>query len=320
MRRILLLTAFVTAAVVAMGQPQGWEVDPASYAFNMTFTGVAKLNFTELKDSNSYAGAFIDGQCRGVAKFSYNSQTGRYYAYLMVYSNDAAGDSIEFRIYSATDNKTYDIPRKYAFYADSNVGTVLRPYVWSQPQVSSQAVLLGFTIPGQIDSTIIQDNEIHLTMPFGTRTDSLVATFQVPDMTRVYVGDSLQQSGVTANDFSSPVVYHVISADESNTADYTVYVEVTQEFQAQVKASNIISPNGDGINDYWQLQNPDIYKDCDIIIFNRFGQIVFKSKGYTNPWDGTYNGKTLPIGTYMFVISCPYCDKCIYKGTITLIR
>lgn len=62
------------------------------------------------------------------------------------------------------------------------------------------------------------------------------------------------------------------------------------------------SPNGDGINETWQIDYVEQFPDIDVEIYNRWGQLLFKSHGYTTPWDGTYNGEPLPIGTYYYII------------------
>jgi len=54
-------------------------------------------------------------------------------------------------------------------------------------------------------------------------------------------------------------------------------------------------------------------------IFNRYGQLVFESKGYTKPWDGTMNGKQLPFGTYYYVIE-PGNGRQPVTGYVTLIK
>jgi len=316
----ILIAVLLGSLTKTIAQPQGWEVNPNDFAYNMTITGVAKINYEEIADTQSYVGAFMNGECVGVARFTYNSATDRYYAYLMVYSNSVSGDSVEFQVFNAADNQIYQIPRRIYFVADSNLGTIDKPYVWSFPELSNEARFLSFSIPGQIDSTRFIGDSILLTMPLGVELDSLIAEFTVPPMTTVLVGNQIQLSGQTVNDFTKPVVYHLISADETTEAFYTVFVDQLSDFSNQVKASNFFSPNGDGINDYWILKDSYLYKDCEIYVFNRYGKVVYHSKGYNNDWDGTYNGKPLPIDTYMFVIKCPYCKDCVYRGTVTIIR
>ena len=83
---------------------------------------------------------------------------------------------------------------------------------------------------------------------------------------------------------------------------------------------NTITPNGDGRNDVWVIPHLETYPNCRVQIFNRYGQLMFESKkGYTTPWDGTYNGKTCPEGTYYYIIEPGYgLDP--MKGYITIIK
>ncbi|GAB2702677.1 hypothetical protein GCM10027037_30340 [Mucilaginibacter koreensis] len=65
---------------------------------------------------------------------------------------------------------------------------------------------------------------------------------------------------------------------------------------------NTISPNGDGVNDVWTIEALESYTDAEITIYNRQGQQLYHSLGYSLPWNGTYSGKPLPAGTYYYVI------------------
>ncbi|MDB5125477.1 MAG: hypothetical protein JWP94_3606 [Mucilaginibacter sp.] len=65
---------------------------------------------------------------------------------------------------------------------------------------------------------------------------------------------------------------------------------------------NTFSPNGDGVNDSWEIEALETYPESSLIVFNRYGQQVFKSTGYSKPWKGIYNGKPLPGGTYYYII------------------
>ncbi|MBK0377872.1 gliding motility-associated C-terminal domain-containing protein [Mucilaginibacter segetis] len=81
---------------------------------------------------------------------------------------------------------------------------------------------------------------------------------------------------------------------------------------------NTFTPNGDGINDYWQIQHIEEYPKAVIKIFNRAGQQVFQSRGYANPFNGTYNGEKLEAGSYFYIISLS--DTCNISGNLTIIR
>jgi gliding motility-associated-like protein len=82
---------------------------------------------------------------------------------------------------------------------------------------------------------------------------------------------------------------------------------------------NVFSPNGDGIHDKWQIDYLDSYPGATVEIYNRYGQLVFQSKGYSKPWDGTYNGKQVPVGTYYYIIN-PKNGRKQISGFVDIIR
>ncbi|WP_162996649.1 gliding motility-associated C-terminal domain-containing protein [Mucilaginibacter celer] len=62
------------------------------------------------------------------------------------------------------------------------------------------------------------------------------------------------------------------------------------------------SPNGDGVNDTWEIEALETYPQSQLKVYNRNGQQVFSSTGYSKPWNGGYNGYVLPSGTYYYII------------------
>jgi gliding motility-associated-like protein len=83
---------------------------------------------------------------------------------------------------------------------------------------------------------------------------------------------------------------------------------------------DVFSPNGDGKNDTWQMRDIDIYPNCILRVFNKLGVLVFESnRGYTELWDGTYNGKALPSDTYYYVLDLDNGRK-PKSGDITIVR
>lgn len=82
---------------------------------------------------------------------------------------------------------------------------------------------------------------------------------------------------------------------------------------------NIFSPNGDGIHDKWVIKHLDTYPGGTVDIFNRYGQLIFHSVGYGTAWDGTVNGKPVPIGTYYYIVN-PKNGRSIMSGYVDVIR
>ncbi len=85
-----------------------------------------------------------------------------------------------------------------------------------------------------------------------------------------------------------------------------------------IRIPNAFSPNGDGINDTWEIDDLKEYPDCKVSIFNRWGQELFQSTGYGRPWDGTYSGKPVPLATYYYIIALP--GKKPYSGWVALLK
>jgi gliding motility-associated-like protein len=81
---------------------------------------------------------------------------------------------------------------------------------------------------------------------------------------------------------------------------------------------NTFSPNGDGIHDQWVIKYLENYPDATIEIFNRYGQPVIKLGNY-RPWDGTFNGKPVPVGTYYYIIN-PKNGRKQMTGFVDIIR
>ena len=86
-----------------------------------------------------------------------------------------------------------------------------------------------------------------------------------------------------------------------------------------VTIPNAFTPNGDGINDLWNIANISFYPNCNVSIFTRYGALIYHSVGYANPWNGTYNGGKLPTGTYYYVIDLNNKGPKL-SGYVTLIR
>jgi len=82
---------------------------------------------------------------------------------------------------------------------------------------------------------------------------------------------------------------------------------------------NIFSPNGDGVHDKWVIAFLETYPGCTVDIYNRYGQVIYHSVGYSQPWDGTINGKPVPVGTYYYIVN-PKNGRQQYSGYVDVIR
>jgi gliding motility-associated-like protein len=87
-----------------------------------------------------------------------------------------------------------------------------------------------------------------------------------------------------------------------------------------ITVPSAFTPNGDGVNDTWGIDEMELYPNASIEIFNRWGERVFyNNKGYTEKWNGTFKGRELPIDSYHYVIDLKNGSKEV-TGTVTIIR
>ncbi|GAA4341516.1 hypothetical protein GCM10023149_53890 [Mucilaginibacter gynuensis] len=83
-----------------------------------------------------------------------------------------------------------------------------------------------------------------------------------------------------------------------NEAPLSTFVHVFKK----IVPPNAFSPNGDGINDEWKIDGLFTFPQGITTVYNRYGQEVFRSVGYSRAWNGTYNGTTLMPGVYYYII------------------
>lgn len=83
--------------------------------------------------------------------------------------------------------------------------------------------------------------------------------------------------------------------------------------------SSVITPNGDGFNDNWYIENLKYYPENEVTVYNIYGHIVYSKKGYNNDWQGTYNGNPLPDGTYYYIVKIDELNTGI-KGSLDILR
>lgn len=124
-------------------------------------------------------------------------------------------------------------------------------------------------------------------------------------------------------------IYTVVSTNEfgcSSELEILVKIDV-----CDIVIYEAISPNGDGINDYFFVENLDAYPNSKVWIYNRWGALVYQNDNYKNDWDGTsqnsmnIGGDILPEGTYYYILELggveaqPNAGE-IYKGFVYIKR
>jgi gliding motility-associated-like protein len=115
--------------------------------------------------------------------------------------------------------------------------------------------------------------------------------------------------------------YVVIGANEFGCLGTDTSV-VHVDFRDSVLIPNAFSPNGDGTNDVFRVENMQYQKLLEFRVFNRWGEQVFETTNMSKGWDGTVNGKPANVDVYYYLIRLGFADDLVqtYKGDVTLIR
>lgn len=124
------------------------------------------------------------------------------------------------------------------------------------------------------------------------------------------------------NDDSSQIMILRVE-DDDNCVDFdTVLITVDGRFDDGPFIPDGITPNGDGVNDSWFIRWLYKYPDNEVIIVNRWEDIVYKSAPYNNDWYGTFKGRDLPEGTYYYILTINENGQHLqtYTGPITIIK
>ncbi len=116
-------------------------------------------------------------------------------------------------------------------------------------------------------------------------------------------------------------IYLITVTDSNNcTINDSVVINVIggDDCKKKLHIYSGITPNDDGIDDTWVIKGLEQYKPVSLIIFNRWGDVVYESDNYNNNWNGTnLEGKPLPDGVYYYVVKIPYET---IKGWVSVLR
>ena len=174
----------------------------------------------------------------------------------------------------------------------------------------------------------------------------------IPELTAsdnqfIYLGDSVtltasttssnariewsDENGVLCNDCTTLTVtpmqttqYRVAAITPNGCREelvVTVYVSSSCP-TANIEVPNIITPNGDGANDLFEVRFSGLADIRLVRVYNRWGQLIFETYDVNQKWDGTFRGEMLDPGVFVYYIeaTCLNGDSTIKRGNVTLIR
>jgi gliding motility-associated-like protein len=158
---------------------------------------------------------------------------------------------------------------------------------------------------------------LHLTVIDTTRKDSFLTIFN--NYLIVFNGQTLNKSGIYRD-----TLVNSNGCDSFIVLTLTVN-DTTKNALSDIVLPNYFSPNGDGVNDNWVLPDAmySLYPNLKVIIYNRWGNIVWRSTGvYQNDWGGVHQKDNLPVpdGVYYYLIELDSESKKPISGFVEVMR
>lgn len=112
--------------------------------------------------------------------------------------------------------------------------------------------------------------------------------------------------------------YNILITD-ANNCEYAINAIVLTDIDEDcIRIPNAFTPNGDGPNDQWIIHNIELFPNAYISVYNRWGQLIYAGRGDSEAWDGTFNGRLVPAGSYLYTVQL-YNRNADYTGIVTVV-
>ena len=263
--------------------------------------------------------------------------------------------SLEFvNDYNGIDNSYFNIielgPDNYALIINELIGQSsyqvhLRAYFTDMPACSMSRIItidMTYVNPAPVGLAEVM-YEIEEDEPIGTFIGTLEAVDESENDTHTYElfdadnsfpdnqlfsidGTSLLSNAMFDYNVQSEYLIQIEVADnEGGTATELVTVNIRPKpviFEDEVPIANLLTPNNDGHNDFFELPDLEYFADYSLTIFNAIGNELFHVRdNYDNSWEGTSSsGAKLPSGTYYYILQDNTDNSNRHTGEIHLYR
>ncbi|WP_118973429.1 choice-of-anchor L domain-containing protein [Taibaiella koreensis] len=207
------------------------------------------------------------------------------------------------------NNKFYAAPGDYKY-----VVTATTPVAHCS---NKDSMLIHVVPPFEFESVTPVDTTIHYGDQIKLSSRSEAIYWQWDPVT--YLSDALAREPLATP--LEDMQYRLIGMNQYGCTD-TALVKIKVEYDTRSGMPNAFSPNGDGMNDVFKIQNLRFDKMTEFRIFNRWGRQVFETNIPTKGWDGTINGKPAAPDVYYYLIklTLPGGVPKVLKGDVTLVR
>lgn len=203
-----------------------------------------------------------------------------------------------------TDNCSATLTSSHSPGSTFPIGSTTVTYTATDPSGNSSICSFNITVASSASPTVTGcpvDITLH------TFEDAVPATWNAPQATAScgqLTSTASHEPGTLFNVGVTDITYDFTDA-ATNKSSCTFKITVIKD-EVKFEASKAVTPNGDGVNDSWQIQNIEKFKDNTVLVVDRWGNKVYQSGSYDNAtvlWNGVgVNGNKVPTGTYFYTI------------------
>ncbi len=293
MKNFILITAILLQTVVSFGTPN-WTVNSSDYEYSLTITAVVEVNGELMGADGDMVGAFVNGECRGVADAVFNSTYNKYFFFLTVFSNQYSGEEVSFEYFNKADDKIYVEFITIEFQDGQNMGSASSPYkitnsgVKRNISISSDTIsennlapsLIGrlntnTDVAGTTFNYVISDADSLNNAWFYIKGDSLITdsvfNYEINHLFEVSLFSYSSNNDTLYKKFTIKVLdieerSIVLSAntiDENN--DTPLFIGALEVIDTESQLSYTLSLTDAADNDYFYILNDSLYTDS---VFN----------------------------------------------------
>ena len=194
----------------------------------------------------------------------------------------------------------------------SSFGLVQNVYAYTTPLDKNENLILDFIdyeteidlekyiLPNQIEYNLNEEITLYIGIDLPSQinyqwqisTDDGVSYKNLPENnSKIFLNPELPDDGF---------LFRVILNQKGYACSEEYVSNSTKIIYSDLFIPSGFSPNGDGINEFWQIVGIDKYPNTNVYIYNRLGVKVFSSNDYKNDWNGFFNGVKVPDGTYFY--------------------
>jgi gliding motility-associated-like protein len=305
-------------------------IDLASYNQNL----IASATGNTFSYYKSLSGAQNQSASERISNFSsYPLQTGTITIYVRIDNMNTCHQIVTLQL-ALFGNPTIPIQDIMPICEGSSItvdaGSGNDTYNWSTGATSQQ---IAITAPGNYSVSVTQN---HSSVNCSTTKSFTVVNSNIATIENIVLSEwTTANNTITVLLTSNSQGDYVYSLDGVNyqsgntfenlpSGQYTVYVKdkngcgITDKDVLLLMYPKFFTPNGDGYNDYWQIDNSIAKANFKILIFDRLGKLLKAIDSHSGGWDGTFNGQPLPSTDYWFTFTMS--DGKEYKGHFALKR